>query len=347
MKHKNNIYSTFYNCVIMGLLLIVTALVGCSPSQIDNPMSESAPVEIGSAPMTTTTVVISATPTAELTSTQTVTSKPSPSNTPVATSTATPFPSATSTNTSTPTATWTPLSTIDPQQRGQVYSELMSRNGGCMLPCWWGFELGKTSIDEVRQFYTAFAPFISEQVGRNGISVFTAMFEDPQIENGIQVGHTFIAQNELVIEAEIQVHNQPNYQVESVLSRLGKPAEIWMWTIPEPYEGILPVRFRLYFPEQGVLMVYGIEGMRHNDTVNVCFDASGGTALLLWDPNIWDSDGTKGIIDRANEAGSAFTLEGHPIGEVSNWDVEQFYTILSDSAHTECLETPSNLWSPP
>jgi len=79
----------------------------------------------------------------------------------------------------------------------------------------------------------------------------------------------------------------------------------------------------------------------------VCFDKSGGATLLLWNPSVWDPDGTKSIVDRANEGGTAFTLEGFPIEEVSNWDTTQFYTILTDPTRSECLETPSNLWPPP
>lgn len=84
-----------------------------------------------------------------------------------------------------------------------------------------------------------------------------------------------------------------------------------------------------------------------DEAVQVCFDGPGGTTLLLWDPAIWDPDGTKSINDRSDEGGTAFTLEGHPIGEVSNWDVEQFYAVLNDPTGSECLKTPSNLWPPP
>jgi hypothetical protein len=223
----------------------------------------------------------------------------------------------------------------------------MSSNGGCALPCWWGFELGKTSIDEVRQFYKTFDTFISEQTGRDGISVLSAKFVDPQIENGEQVRHTFVAQDDIIIDIEIQLKSRPEYQINPILERLGQPSEVWMWTIPEPREGILPSRFRLYFPEQGVLVGYATGGMKIDDAVNVCFDERGGATILLWDPAVWNPNGDKGFIERTNES-SELTLEGdRSIDEVSNWDAEQFYIILTDPTRSECLETPSNLWSPP
>lgn len=213
--------------------------------------------------------------------------------------------------------------------------------------------MGVTSLDEVRQFYTAFDAHISERqifdpyvVARHWISELAIVFIDPQIGNGNQVRHTFVAQYGIVLEAEIEVGRYPAYQIEAILQRLGQPSGVWMWTIPESYEGILPARFRLYFPEEGVFVVFGTGGIRIDEAVHVCFGEEG-TAVHLWNPVIWDPDGVKGIVDRSDQSGSAFRLEGYPINEVSNWDVEQFYTILSNPSHTECLETPASLWPGP
>lgn len=334
MQYRETNRPLYYYWLIIGLLLTIEILAGCVASQSDGQGNES---------------VVSDT---SLTSTATATPTPiPPSATPAPSSTLTLTgiikPSATPTANPTPVPTLTPLPAVAPQQRGQVYAKLMSSNGGCTLPCWWGIELGVTPIEYVEQLYLSLGASITIRDFVNGRSRITALFVDPQIENGIQVRHTFRAQDSVVIEAEIQVHHQPNYQIEPILEQLGPPSEVWMWTIPEPYEGILPARFRLYYPDQGIFVGYATDGVKIGETVNICFDGPGSTALLLWDPNIWDPDGIKDIDDRANEGGSTFALEGYPVDEVSNWDVEQFYTILVDPAHTECFETPSNLWPSP
>ncbi len=210
--------------------------------------------------------------------------------------------------------------------------------------------MGVASLHEVWQFYMAFGTYITEQVGDNGLSALYATFVDPQIDDGRQVRHTFLAQDGVVIEAEIEVNFAPEYQITPILQQLGQPSEIWMSTIPEPYYGLLPARFRLYFPEQGVLVLYGTGGVRVEDTVNICFDGFDGregSILYLWNPAIWDPDGNKTLAERANGTGSALIPEGYPTNEVSNWNVEDFYTILVNPAHTECLETPANLWPAP
>ena len=345
MQNSNN--STRYCLLVLWFLLMTVILTSCTmlPS---NPIETSKTIE--STVETTTAIGISplATLAPSKTPIATVTVTSSPSMTPSVTVSVTALPSKTPTVTITPVPTITPLPTIPPQQYGQLYSELMSNNGGCVLPCWWGFKLGEASLDEVHQFYTSFDTHIFEQDENDVISLLEAKFLDPQIENGTQVRHTFIAEDDVLIEAQIEIVFDPNYQITPLLQRLGQPSEIWMWTIPEPYEGILPARFYLYFPEKGVFILYGTGGRSVNDTVNICFDDYGGTILHLWVPTIWDPNYTKGFIERLNESSQRLAYKDyHSIDGVSNWDVEQFYTIISAPTHSECLETPSDLWSPP
>lgn len=336
------------SCWSLTWLIVMLNLAGCTVSEPGTENSSGMVTQVGLvttvvapslAPSTTSTGTPAAMPTETVTATPTT----SPTPTPV-------IPTATIATTPIPTlrSTLPPLPTIAPQQRGQVYNGLINSNGGCELPCWWGFQLGNVTSDKVRQIYTSLGAYIYEQQYSDGYSVLETLFIDPQIEDGTQVRHMFLAQDGIVIEVEAQVRRQPDYQIEPLLQRLGQPSEIWMWTIPDVYEGSLPVSFRLYYPEQGVLVAYAVGGVRVDDTVQVCFDGLGSVILGLWDPSIWDPAGTKGFVERANETSElGLDRDFYPIEEVSNWDVEQFYTILTDPTHSECLETPSNLWRSP
>ncbi len=328
--------------------MMLVTLIGCTISQSDGQGNEVAMPGISlTFTMTVIPISQSATSAPLLAPTQTASVISTPAVTPSRTTTITPSPSAMLTATFTPAPTLTPLPTIPLRQHGQVYADLMSSNGGCVLPCWWGFELGVTPLDEIRQFYAAFGTYITEQVGRNGISELDATFVDPQIENGEQVVHSFVGQDGVVITAQIHAHD-PSYRIEPLLQQLGPPSEVWMWTIPEPYQGILIARFYLYFPEHGVFILYATGGESHRDTVNICFDDYGGVKILLWDPIIWDPDNTKGFTERLNESSERLAYKSYrSIEEVSDWSLAEFYTILTDSIHSECLETPSNLWPSP
>lgn len=339
---------TFKKWLTTAFILLLFSSAGCTKQN-------------GTVAMVTTAVVTSTLPTTvpteSATPTLTAVITPLPILTLTPTATTTRPPSLTPTPTATPFPTLTPLPTIPPEQRGQAYADLMSTNGGCDLPCWWGFEMGVASLDEVRQFYTTFDAYISEWqefdphiAVQDRILELTATFVDPQINEGMQTRHRFFAQRGVVIEVETTTNYEPEYQIAPILQQLGQPAEISMWTVPDVYEGILPAIFRFYFPEKGVMVVYGTGGVRVNDTVNICFDGFDGregAILHLWNPSIWNPEGNKGIAERADGSSAGLISEVYPIDEVSNWDVEAFYTILANPAHTECLETPANLWPAP
>lgn len=77
--------------------------------------------------------------------------------TPSMTSTITPELKHTSTSLS---PTWTPLPTLDQADKQRLVSDLLSTNGGCRLPCWWGLIPGKTNWAQAFQFLSQLDPNI-------------------------------------------------------------------------------------------------------------------------------------------------------------------------------------------
>jgi hypothetical protein len=53
------------------------------------------------------------------------------------------------------TPTITPAPTLSPEQEGDFLSSLMSNNGGCELPCWWGVTPGQTGEQEARDLFAS------------------------------------------------------------------------------------------------------------------------------------------------------------------------------------------------
>lgn len=338
-------YNVKYSVILVIVLLLM--LIGCLPGQPTG--EEAARLAAGSPESSKVTVTSSL---SLETSTPLPATRPTilPSATPLPTQTATlkpTRPTETATSTAFPLPSLTPLPTIQPSQRGERYAELMTTNDNCQLPCWWGLEMGISTLEEVVQIYETFDPVITVQDYPEGYAIVTIQFIDPNIEGGIQTTHMFTILNGILIEAEIQVGKYENFTPSSLMAQFGQPSDVWLWTIPKPYQGLLPASFRFYFAEQGILTAYAESARNVGENVEVCFNETGGSILLLWSPEIWNSDGSKGFIDRAN-ASAELTLGGHrPISEVSNWDAEALYTNLLNPDSTECLETPSNQWSPP
>ena len=210
MGHRNTNRFLNPSYLLFSFFFIMVFIIGCSVAYSNGEKSENiltgtkVMVTITATPMPTRS---SSTATFTSTATSFPTETPSPVSSPTATIETT--PTKMPTVSPTPMPTWTPLPTFAPSQRGQIYDELMNSNGGCTLPCWWGFELGRTFLNEVRQFYARFGTYITEQHNRNDITIIEVLFVDPQIENGIQVVHSFIAQNDVIIESQLPLINLP------------------------------------------------------------------------------------------------------------------------------------------
>lgn len=331
---------------ILLTAVLLAALISCARTQQVDEVIATVTVsgsDFDSVAVVPTMVPEMSTPTPSSTLTATLTATPEPTHT------ATPIPTATvqPTETATPLTSLPPLPTIPPNQRGEKYDELMTTNNGCQLPCWWGLEMGSSTFDEVIQLYEQLDPHIAIREYPEDIKIVEFLFIDPEIEEGLQTRHMFNFENGILIEAEIQVRKYENFTPVSLLEQFGKPSEVWLWTIPEPYQGILPASFHFYFPDQGILSAYREWVENAEENVEVCFKGDGGSIIRLWNPGIWNPDGTKDFVERTNRS-SELTLEGHqPISQVSNWDEEALYTNLLDPNSTECLLTPSNLWQSP
>ncbi|WP_420643782.1 hypothetical protein [Candidatus Leptofilum sp.] len=327
--------------------VLLVALISCARTQQVDEVSATATVsssDLDSVVIVPTMIPETNTPVPSSTPTATLTATPEPTHTATLIPTATILP----TETATPLPTLPPLPTIPPNQRGEKYDELMTTNNGCQLPCWWGLEMGISTINEVIQHYSQFDPFITIQEYPEGLTIVTVLFEDAEIEDGVQTRHVFIISNGILIEAEIEARFYTNLNPLALMEKFGQPAEVWLWTFPEPYQSLLPADFRFYFPEQGILSAYREGAGNVEENVEVCIDGDGGKILLLWNPDIWDPDGTKNFAERVNLSSSAIRLYGHqPISQVSNWDEEALYTNLLNPNSTECLLTPSNLWQSP
>lgn len=327
-----------------GILLLIGCMTaGCIQEQ---------PISIAVASITPNATLIittdSATPATTPTSllqSRTVTPRSALGLTP----TTIPTLSPAATSSLTPQSTWTPLATIAPDARAETYYELMDNNGGCELPCWWGFELGKATANELVQFYERFDPHISIRDREAGKTSIEITFVEAGIENGWQTNHRFVAKNGIITTVDIIVGEHSNYQLESLLQHLGPPSEVWMGSISDYEEdGHVPFMYALHYPEQGIAVDLGHFSAGSGANVEVlldCFEREDSARLYMWDPTDIDYKRDQYILD--NVIGLSETQGKYakrPLTDVSDWDVDEFYAFLSDPNRTECLETPTEHW---
>lgn len=243
----------------------------------------------------------------------------------------------------------TSLPIMSAEAAGNLYEALYENNGGCQLPCWWGFEIGKASLEEIEQLYASMGANIS--YSSSGTSLTTQFINNPNIENGNRPRHRFYASNNILEQMKIQLFKHEPYQLSTFLQTWGPPSEVWLWTWPYEYpdEWVgYPAYLQLYFPDKGMLIRYETYTDIVNENVQICFDQIQNAKIILWDPQIWDPDGIKTFAERSGTTDEfAISDATRPIQEVTDWDVQTFYEIAKQDEPSSCLQTPSELWPDP
>lgn len=299
-----------------------------------------------------------ATPTVELTEILIDTPQPgfptltpvTPSVTPVHTvaperrSTATRRPTATLKPTG--TATRTPLPTYSTSEAQALLDELYATNGGCQLPCWWGFQPGITKWEEAQQLLErlAIVPIHSSHLGDNTYhevlipTESKEMFSRPRWQN-------YWAHKGIIESIEINMTNIfPFADLVLTIHTYGKPSEIWVNTGTFVPPGVTTTHFIfvMFYEEQGLMFRFDDHKAKINDRVVIgCpTEMSGGLAMILWDP------GKKRSFSEMSKKFHNFPkdLPHLPLEEATGVTVDEFYERY-DQGEAACLQTPIELWS--
>lgn len=275
----------------------------------------------------------------------------SPSSTPAlrpsitTTMTFTPLPSTTSTQqpsltprpTKTPTVT--PLPTLSPQEAQALVADLLQNNGGCQLPCWWGIVPGETSWEIARQFLATFASSI-----RGYADTYTVLFTNiPETDLGIANQQDYLVEDGRVQIIRMGAPSKDFFSIPTVLSRFGKPSEIWIYAATSSPNNTQPIYMVLFYSEQGIMVRYFENPQRPGDPLQGCFHLSEDLPIIwLWSPE--EAETFMDFAKRAPGFGLDFEESFRPISEVTDLTVETFYDNFKDSNNTTCLETPAENW---
>jgi len=98
----------------------------------------------------------------------------------------------------------------------------------------------------------------------------------------------------------------------------------------------------LFYPDQGIVAEYGVEGVVQGDKVRGCPQQGLIPSLGLWSPELKVT---------FNEAADMFRWDPQEwafrsLDEATGMEVDSFYGIFSDPINDTCLETPVDLWTP-
>ena len=326
----------------VGLLLLFV-LVGCSPAQ-------NFPTETLHRPATPTLRAAGALPAPQTTLSLSVSVSP------------TPPPSATALQPSTPTPTSTPrlptaapAATFSPAEEIEWVRQMLQTNGGCELPCWWGFTPGKTGWAEVYDFFTVLGKTTqvntvneSRHVGwgapRDDLIVglnFTVDDNDTMMVRRIFTTISTSKLEEQVLES---------YLPSRIMQQFGEPVQVFLNYNPTSVRGDTFYSLILFYPDQGIMIKYYDRIEEQGANFRFCPNEASSAFLWLWAPsdsNVFPDDlysNGSASGDQLDIAKSYFQTEYHPLHEVTRIDVATFRQMLQQAEAPVCLEAPFALW---
>ncbi len=308
--------SLWYFCI--AILLWLVSLAGCAPSIGSTAVPSS--VTLPSAVYTSPSSLVPPTLSPSLTSTRT----PEP---PTLSSAPTRTPEL-------PTLTARPTLTADRAQA--LVLDLLENNAGCQLPCWWGFTPGETTWQTAHNFLASFATRIAGAKSSGDDTTYTARFQVPN-----QISQDYISQHYTVINGTIEMiwanmGNSHRYMLPQLLATHGQPAEVRLRTFSSVPDGDeLPFFLMLFYPHQGILVMYSGFTYERDGQIPVCPQQTGGV-LWLWSP------------EREMAFEDFVPVEEGPeyrsLEEATGWSIEQFYQTFVDPTNQTCLKTPADMW---
>ncbi len=331
--------SRFQMILLLGLALacalICYDLYAESPA---NPTSASTPV-----------------PQAQIPATQT--HAPEASYTPAIPSTSTVQPVRTPLPASpTRAPTLAPLPTMPEAEKETLVLDLLQKNGGCELPCWWGFTPGVTAWKTVGQFFLSHGErgdrpdrysgwysggFTLEQFAFDiAVHYFTG---NEMVKVFFVTSWTSPRPDKLIYGDPFYKKAMQRYAASQIISSLGRPEQARILVDGVQDTEMPDYHLLLYYPGNGVLVEY--EG--HTGTIDgrlrIC-PLEAMISMWLWPPgaglSLEDAFSTSPYIPQAGAL--RYLSRFRPIEMASGMNLEQFAQTLKMKG--ACLDRPASLW---
>ncbi len=250
-------------------------------------------------------------------------------------------PTITPVRTSTVPVRLTP--TIQPtythEERKMVLRDLYKNNGGCKLPCWWGFTPGITSWAEASGLLGKLATRIYDSPTVEDISFYEIFIPPDDLGSPIEREYwqLYKLKNGVIESIEIGILNIDHYTLENLLEEYGPPDEIWVRTgRKDEYQTVTDLYLFVFYKGEGIAAwYYDINARVEDNSIVGCPEISG--HLMVWNPmQPYTFDEIKNHFTVAPKE-----LSFKPLVEVSGMSIEEY------TRHPSCIEAPLDLWPLP
>jgi hypothetical protein len=251
-------------------------------------------------------------------------------------------PAPTRTATFLPTLTWTARPTLTEDESVEAIRDLTSTNGGCRLPCVWGFTPGVTTWSEAEAFLLTLRPEIDivgpDIITRNSISYiansYYVSYQIPEMPRrvGIRIG---VLDG---IVSDISAGYGKPLELDNILSEYGEPQEAYIDTLADFPGGDMPFILTIYYPDQHFFAKYEVTARKQNGLLIGCLQGTS-PYLFTWSQAESEFVTTQRVLDWIGGATSTKPLE-----EVTDMDINSFYNIFKNPTNSTCIETSEEYW---
>ena len=245
------------------------------------------------------------------------------------------------------------------------FQSLLSNNGGCKLPCFWGISPGKSlfqetvaileplsSISEFTRFENNIGSIGPDYIdGKFKIHTNVDFLTSPNTNTVSEIGFTARAFNR-IDDTLIDVFDFSDfnklfnyYMLPNILTEYGNPTTVMISTMAKlPTSGASHGGFNilLLYPEQGMLVNYTMQMEVVDKNIMGC-PSNSHMELVLFPSNQTDI-----FLSLLEPSGWAQIIQNtyKPLDEATSMSQEDFYRIFSQQTD-ECILTPANLWPIP
>lgn len=256
-----------------------------------------------------------------------------------------------------PSPTFPPVPTLGSEQAQVRILDLLSSNGGCNLPCWWGFVPGQSTWQSIRSFYASIGKTLEKYHSDGGSYVVNTdildhdtqssqvYFPDHDIVDLIVVRAATLRDNSIVYADPQFVQDFKQYLLPQLLNSHGVPTQSLLETFAEAPGGPpFPFRLLVIYWQQGILVEYEGRNEIIGEDIQIC-PLQSTIDMWLWPPEReykWSDIVRFAVGDLVPGATSGY----RPLEETTGMSLEQFHEVFSKADVSTCFTTPVAFWSP-
>ena len=237
---------------------------------------------------------------------------------------------------------------------------ILSSNGNCNLPCWWGVNPGESNL---QSFNFVFYPIGYEEINKQGIfsedfSMSVNQVNIPNLLIKVSFENNFVQRiyvladninkpGDKVSHFDAFAQAMEYYSLENTLKKYGIPTNVYLRLYPR-YEPNAPLIYSLwvFYENLGILIHYRGEGLVYKDKeVDICPDYDKLYLIEFYLQSAQDNSPLSEPTDNTQ----AFTEQVSqglllPIGNATSLTLEEFQNIFTSEKHEKCFQSPIEFW---